>query len=38
VKKYTAPELEVKISSLKVVMLESDVELDMGDLDLPLKD
>ena len=36
-KKYTAPELEVKISSLKVVMLESDVELDMGELNLSLK-
>lgn len=34
-KKYTAPELEVKISSLKVVMYGSDVELDMEDLPLP---
>lgn len=31
-KKYNTPDLEVKNSSLKVVMIGSDVELDMGDL------
>ncbi len=37
-KKYLTPDLEVKSSSLKVVMIGSDVELDMGQLDLTAED